>query len=344
MPQDLTINGYTGSIRVLLDGTCTRLEEDLNEAEKQFAPRQTGTLIRKALDLGKQHFDRTVTGAIHEMQWFLSRTSVDRSEVSKNTVQELTNFLNRTKAIIGSVKRRARGGMSAKMIEQELTALDRSLLAKMELAGLPIVVRSKPTIARSRLGDRTVDHHIREEVPFAALFADARSNASSPNLSCETAQIGTVAGRKVLAFASISSAIRDCPEKAQLLARTLHRSVTDRLEIIKAAKHDHGDGPLTVEYLANVARLLDQIATALGGAKLATTSEQRDRNFEEATALAVSLAKSGGEFAKKKSQRIAGDTINIILYIILFGTTFGVSSSLGIDELFALLKNAQRDV
>jgi hypothetical protein len=280
------------------------------------------------------------------MQWFLSRTSVDRGEVAENTVQQLTGFLNRMKAIIGSVKRRARGGMSAKMIEQELTALDRSLRAKMDLAGLPLL-RSKPQITINQTGDRMVDRHIREEVPFAALFADAHSNGSSANPSCKTTQIAAVARRKVSTLASMSGAIRDCPEKAQRLARALHQSVTKRLEIIKAGKHNHGDGLLTVEYLANAARLLDQIATALGGAKLATTSEQRDRNFEEATALAVSLANSGGEFANKKSQRIAtfgSDTTNIILCTILFMTKFGVSSSLGIDELFALLNNPQRNV
>jgi hypothetical protein len=84
---------------------------------------------------------------------------------------------------------------------------------------------------------------------------------------------------------------------------------------------------------------------ALGGARLATTPEQRDRNFGEAETLAAGLAKAASRFAKNHSKmvtRFGGATIFILLGTAAFTTTFGVSADLASEAPLALLNMPSR--
>jgi hypothetical protein len=343
--QEPTINEYLDSIRVLLGGACTKLEQDINAAESQFTRRQTGALIRKVLDIGKQHLDRNVTGTFHEMQWFVTRTSFDRRAIAESTVRELTTFLNRTKAILGSIKRHVRGGVgAAKLIDQEMRALDRSLQLKMKLGGLPdIVVPAKAEIGPSGADPQPVAAHVREGDFFAAFFARPLNDVVSGHPR-ETIQVGD-AVKQGASGSTGGSPIRERVEDAQPLARSLHQSVSEELQRIKGERRNEGDAALMMDYLTNAAAILDQIATALGGARLAITSEQRDRNFEEAETLAANLAEAASRFAKNHSQMImsfGGTTIFILLGAAVFTTIFGVSADLANDAPFALLNMPSR--
>ena len=346
MPQEPTVNEYLDWIRVLLDEACKKLERDINAAQNQFAAReQTGVLIRKVLDLGKQHFDRNLNSTLHEMHRLLSRTSVDRRELTEDTIRELTNFLDRTKkSILGSVKRRVRGGVSAvKLIDQEMQALDRSLQLKTrQIEGLSDLIEpAKPKTGSANISPKPPGGGARGDALFAAFFAEPSPKSVVAPAPHETTQVSSAARQEALAAGSTSnSPIRKRAEEARILARALHHSVSEELESIKAGRRNERDAAPAIDYLTNVAGVIDQIAMALGSATSANTSEQRTRNFEEAETLAFNLANAAGKFARDNDRRIidfGGNTILILLGTALFTTIFGVSPDLAFDAQSALL-------
>lgn len=259
MPQEPASNDYLNWVRALHNEACTKLEQDIDAAERQFAARaQAGALIRKTLDLGKQHFDRNVNSTFREMHRLLSKASFARHEVTEPTVRELTNLLNRTKKVIlGTVKRRVRGHVGTlRLIDQQMLEFDRSLQLKTRQTLPDLVEPAKLEPSPAYSPNEINSSRPRIEVPFAAFFE------STPSFPHESVAISAPDSRGKLVG---SKSLWERAQEAELLVCALHQSVSEELERIKTQRRDEADAALLTDCLTNVTGVLGQIATILRG-------------------------------------------------------------------------------
>jgi hypothetical protein len=121
---------------------------------------------------------------------------------------------------------------------------------------------------------------------------------------------------------------RDNLERAESLARAASATIKRAIEQIKSKQLNEPEWQDEIDFLEFLSSTLDQIDAAIGDARRAATSEDREQKLVQAETLATSLANACRNFAERNYDRVvdyAGYSAFAILGTLFFTELFPMS-------------------